>query len=170
MSRDQFDFFVIRGRNNHFCGLTRLARGLNRLTCVTHQIRWDPKLRDWPIAPLRCKVTWNVKNSYKLCSRYGISWWLFGFFLLLFWLEILTAKLAENIESISASSFKIWAKIEPTRAIFGASHFVDEFAWGAVDIFTFPSLIVNWTFSGEEGKAVDVSAGIFGQKLTDAFS
>ena len=52
-------------------------------TCVTHQIRWDPKLRDWPIAPLRSKVTWNVKNSYtgKLCTRYGISWWLFGFFL-----------------------------------------------------------------------------------------
>ena len=66
-----------------FCGLTRLARGLIRPTCVTHQIRWDPKLRDWPIAPLRSKVTWNVKNSYtgKLCTRYGISWWLFGFFL-----------------------------------------------------------------------------------------
>ena len=32
-------------------------------------------------APLLSKVTWNVKNSYKLCMRYWISWWLLGFFL-----------------------------------------------------------------------------------------
>ena len=36
---------------------------------------------------------------------------------------------------------------------------------GAVDIFTFPPLNVNWTFrGGGGGKAVDVSAGHFWTK------
>ena len=32
-------------------------------------------------SPLRPKVTWDLKNSYKLCTRYRISWWLFDLFL-----------------------------------------------------------------------------------------
>ena len=39
-----------------------LAQGLNRLSCVTCQIRGDSKL----IAPLRPKVVWGMKNSYEI--------------------------------------------------------------------------------------------------------
>ena len=42
------------------------SRGLNRLTCVTRQIRGDSKLRDQPIALLRPKVVWDMKNSYEM--------------------------------------------------------------------------------------------------------
>ena len=43
-----------------------LSRGLNRLTCVTHQIRGDSKLRDKPIALLWPKVVRDMKNSYEI--------------------------------------------------------------------------------------------------------
>ena len=33
-----------------------------------------------------------------------------------------------------------------------------------------PCKVINWTFSGGGGKGVDISAGHFGQKQTDAFS
>ena len=48
-------------------GLPRVWTGLG----VTRQIRWDSKLRDYPIVPLRRQVIWDVKNSHKLCTRYG---------------------------------------------------------------------------------------------------
>ena len=40
-----------------------ISRGLNRLNCVTRQIRGDSKLRDYPIALLLPKVVRNMKNS-----------------------------------------------------------------------------------------------------------
>ena len=43
-----------------------LPRGLNRLTCVTRQIRGNSKLRDQPIALLRPKVVRDMKNSYEI--------------------------------------------------------------------------------------------------------
>ena len=43
-----------------------LSRGLNRLTCVTRQIRGDSKLRDQPIALLLPRVVRNMKNSYEM--------------------------------------------------------------------------------------------------------
>ena len=46
------------------------SRGLNRLTCVTRQIRGDSKLRDQPIALLRPKVVWYVKNSYEMMHQF----------------------------------------------------------------------------------------------------
>ena len=47
-----------------------LSRGLNRLTCVTRQIRGDSKLRDQPIALLRPKVVWDMKNSYEMMHQF----------------------------------------------------------------------------------------------------
>ena len=41
---------------------------------------------------------------------------------------------------------------------------------GAVDIFTFPPLNVNWTFNGEGTRESTLVRGIFGQTQTDAFS
>ena len=43
-----------------------LSRGLNRLTCVTRQIRGDSKWRDYPIALLPPRVVRNMKNSYEM--------------------------------------------------------------------------------------------------------
>ena len=41
---------------------------------------------------------------------------------------------------------------------------------GAVDIFTFPPLNVNWTFRGEEGvRQWTLVRGIFGRKQTHTF-
>ena len=48
-------------------GLPRVWTGFG----VTRQIRWDSKLRDYPIVPLRRQVVWDVRNSHKLCTRYG---------------------------------------------------------------------------------------------------
>ena len=67
MSRDHFDFFdlfLTFSRKNEL--LFWLSRGLNRLTCVTRPIRGDSKLRDQPIALLRPKVVWDMKNSYEM--------------------------------------------------------------------------------------------------------
>ena len=41
----------------------------------------------------------------------------------------------------------------------------DRVCLGALDKITFPSLNVKRTFRGEGGKAVDVSAGHFGQVM-----
>ena len=43
-----------------------LHRGLNRLNCVTGQIRGDSKLRDYPIVLLRPKVVRDPKNSCEI--------------------------------------------------------------------------------------------------------
>ena len=43
-----------------------LPWGLNRLTCVTRQIRGDSKLRDQLIDLLRPKVVRHMKNSYEI--------------------------------------------------------------------------------------------------------
>ena len=63
MSRDQFDFFDLFFNLFEEERITFwLAQGLNRLSCVTCQIRGDSKL----IAPLRPKVVWGMKNSYEI--------------------------------------------------------------------------------------------------------
>ena len=43
-----------------------LSRGLNRLNCVTRQIRGDSKLRDYPIVLLWPKVVRDMKNSCEI--------------------------------------------------------------------------------------------------------
>ena len=68
------------GRKNYFLCLPRVWTD-----SLVWPIRSDETLR-CGISRLRhCdpKVTWDVKNSYKLCTRYGRSWWLFGFFLII---------------------------------------------------------------------------------------
>ena len=68
------------GRKNYFLCLPRVWTD-----SLVWPIRSDETLR-CGISRLRhCdpKVTWDVKNSYKLCTRYGRSWWLFGFLLII---------------------------------------------------------------------------------------
>ena len=48
--------------------------------------------------------------------------------------------------------------------------FLTNIILGAVDIFTFPPLNVNWTFNGEGVREWKLVRGIFGQTQTDAFS
>ena len=48
--------------------------------------------------------------------------------------------------------------------------FLTNIILGAVDIFTFPPLNVNWTFNGEVVREWTLVRGIFGQTQTDAFS
>ena len=47
--------------------------------------------------------------------------------------------------------------------------FLTNIILGAVDIFTFPPLNVNWTFNGEGVREWTLVRGILGQKQTDAF-
>ena len=52
---------------------------------MTHQIRGDSTLRNLPIAPLRPKVVWDMKNSYEIMHLFWdkigrSSLWLFGLF------------------------------------------------------------------------------------------